>query len=432
MTDLDELNLWYEQQLVGYLWRNDLDRIGFRYDNDWLANQPQFPISIQLPLTENEFSPDTGIAHRFFANLLPEGRARSNIVSSLHISNSDFALLKAIGGECAGAFNILPCTSVPVPPNDWKYAPLCEERLQTLIQRRGQIFRFGETDGVPIRMSLAGAQDKCPVLIKDGQWYLPENDAPTSHILKFQISGFNHVPAFETVLTRLARSLGLPTVDIELRALAGLPADNPASSFVVIKRYDRYQDDAGRNRRLHQEDFCQALGYGYEKKYQAEGGPGFSDCLNLIRDVSDEPALDAPNLIGWQIFNVLAGNSDGHAKNLSLLYTAGNSVRLAPFYDLVCTRALRHVDTNLAFAVGGQYKPGDINKRNWTGFARENDIGERYLFGLIKRQAEQIMDTMAKVFARFTEEYGAYEALQRVKTVIDSQCRRTLKEMNQA
>lgn len=128
MTDLDELNLWHEQQLVGYIWRNDLDRIGFCYDKDWLTSQSPFPLSLKLPLREKEYSPDVGVAHRFFANLLPEGQARTNIVSSLNISNSDFALLKAIGGECAGAFNILPCTSVPVSSCDWKYEPLSEER----------------------------------------------------------------------------------------------------------------------------------------------------------------------------------------------------------------------------------------------------------------------------------------------------------------
>jgi len=429
MTDLDELNLWHEQQLVGYLWRNDLDRIGFRYDEDWLVTQPQFPISLQLPLRENEFSPDDGIAHRFFANLLPEGQARANIVSSLKISNSDFALLKAIGGECAGAFNILPFASVPAPPSDWKYELLSRDRLQALIRRRGQIYSFGKNDGAPIRSSLAGAQDKCPVLLKDGEYYLPENGAPTSHILKFQVPGLSHVPAFETVLTRLAKSLDMPAVDIELRALDGLPADNPADSFVEIKRYDRYQDDSGRTHRLHQEDFCQALGFGHERKYEAEGGPCFSDCLTLIRDVSDEPAFDAQFLIQWQIFNFLAGNSDGHAKNLSLLYSEESSLRLAPFYDLVCTRAIEHLDHNLAFSIGGQHGPGNIMKSNWSDFARENDISQRYLFGLVKQQAEQLLDTIAGVLVKFTDDYGTYNALQRVRIVVESQCKRTLKDI---
>ena len=337
--------------------------------------------------------------------------------------------MKAIGGECADAFNLLPFTSVPVPPDEWRYEAFSEGRLRTLVRRRGQIYGFGGNGDRPIRLSLAGAESKCPGLIRDGRFFLPENGAPTSHILKFQISGFSRVPAFQTLLTKLAQSLGLPATDIELHTLDGLPAENPDDSFVVIERYDRYKDEADQVQRLHQEDFCQALGYGHGRKYQAEGGPGFPDCLRLIRDVSDEPALDAPVLIEWQIFNFLAGNSDGHAKNLSLLYSAGNSLRLAPFYDLVCTRAIRHVDAHLALSIGGQHNPGNISKQHWSDFARENEIGQRYLFGLVKQQAEQMLDTIAKVLTDFTDEHGAYAALQRVRTVVESQCKRTLKDL---
>ncbi len=430
MTDTDELNLWYEQQLVGYIWRNDLDRIGFRYDNAWLKDESRFAISLQLPLREDEFSPDEGIAHRFFANLLPEGQARTNIVSSLKIPDSDFALLKEIGGECAGAFTILPYTSAPIPVEDWKYVILSKERLQALIKRQGQIYNLRQSDRSHIRLSLAGAQDKCPVLIKNGDFLIPENEAPTSHILKFQIADLSHVPAYETLLIRLAHSLGLPTVEVELQVLDGLPAEKPGDSFIIIKRYDRYQDEEGIIHRLHQEDFCQALGYGFEKKYQGDGGPAFADCMDLIKTRSDEPAIDAEFLLKWQIFNLLAGNSDGHAKNLSLVYSGGNSLRLALFYDLVCTRAIENIDTSLAFAIGGERDPGQINKKHWSDFAEETDTNQRFLLGLVKEQAEQILDTFPAVLQGFYDDYGPYEALQRVEQVVSNQCRRTLKDLN--
>ncbi|HIP52798.1 MAG TPA: HipA domain-containing protein [Chromatiales bacterium] len=90
------------------------------------------------------------------------------------------------------------------------------------------------------------------------------------------------------------------------------------------------------------------------KKYQDSGGPTFADCYQLLQDASTDPAIDIQNLLRWQIFNVLAGNSDGHAKNLSLLYLKNDGIRLAPFYDLVCTRAIERIDYHLAFDVGGQ------------------------------------------------------------------------------
>lgn len=430
MSNIDELNLWHEQDLVGYIWKNDLDRIGFRYDADWLKQESPFPISLKLPLTEEVYSPDKGIAHRFFANLLPEGQARTNIVNSLKIPNSDFSILRAIGGECAGAFNVLPYMSEPKPQKDWRYEPLTEEKLKALIERRGQVYNFKQSDGAPIRLSLAGAQDKCPILVRDGEFYMPENEAPSSHILKFHVSDLTHIPAYETILMRLARKIGLPAVDVELKSLEGSPTDNPSKSFILITRYDRVCDDKGVVHRLHQEDFCQALGYGYDKKYQDDGGPEFSEIINLIKSDSDEPILDVELLLKWQIFNLLAGNSDGHAKNLSILYSGENSLRLAPFYDLVCTRAVEHLDRNLAFAIGGQRDPGQINKQNWIDFAKETDINQRFMLDIVNEQAEQILDKFPSVLKEFKDEYGAYEAIQRVEQVIVNQCQRTIKSLS--
>ena len=424
VTANDELNLWYEDQLVGYLWRNDLDRIGFRYEQDWLSSDSSFPISLQLPLTEHEFLPDEGKAHRFFANLLPEGQARTNIVGNLKISNSDFNLLREIGGECAGALSLLPFTEEPRTQHE--YEKLSEEKLHNLISNRGTIYSLRENES--IRLSLAGAQDKCPVLLKNGEFLLPKNGAPSTHILKFRISDLKHVPAYETVLINLAKNIGLPTVDVELSTLKGEVKDNPDETFIIIKRYDRYEDNGGTIHRLHQEDFCQALGLGYENKYQEKGGPSFSDCLDIVKEHSDDPAVDTNDLLRWQIFNLLAGNSDGHAKNLSLLYKSSYSRRIAPFYDLVCTRAIERIDTKLAFDIGGRAVPGDINQDAWIDFAKECDLGKKYVLQNVREQAEQILESLPVTLESFKNDYGEYPALQRVEQVVKSQCHRTLKD----
>ena len=100
MSDPDTLNLWHEQRLVGQLWRNMAGAIGFRYDHAWSAGGG-FAVSRSLPLAVGEFAPEAGIAHRFFANLLPEGAVHEHIVRDLKLPNTDFDLLQAIGGECA-------------------------------------------------------------------------------------------------------------------------------------------------------------------------------------------------------------------------------------------------------------------------------------------------------------------------------------------
>ncbi len=418
MIDPDALHVWFEERLVGYLWRNPVGAIGFRYEPDWVSTGG-FAVSRTLPLATEDFSAEDSIAHRFFANLLPEGGVREHIVRDLKISNTDFDLLRAIGGECAGALSILPVERNPSA--DRSYRPLPGKELAQLIARRGQIYAAWPKDKRP-RLSLAGAQDKCPVLIRDGHYFLPEGEAPTSHILKFELTDYRHLPAYETFTSHLARQIGLPVVDIELHSIE-------KRFYAQIERYDRVWDSGsdtdGEVQRLHQEDFCQALGYGHEKKYQDSGGPTFADCYQLLQDASTDPAIDTQNLLRWQIFNALAGNSDGHAKNLSLLYLPTGEIRLSPFYDLVCTRAIERIDYHLAFDVGGQRDPGLVSTKHWESLAGECDVGSRFLLRLVEETATSLLEQIGQTKALFEAQYGEYPALQRIERVVTQQCRRT-------
>lgn len=416
MTDPDLLNVWYEHELAGCLWRNQQGFIGFRYDADWIAKE-RFAISLTLPLTEESYAEgDNSIAQRFFANLLPEAGVRTQIVRDLKIPDTDFDLLRAIGGECAGALSILPVEKKPI--TKYEYEVLDDQKLDQFVKRGGQIvFRPGKNRKRP-RLSLAGAQNKCPVLLKEGKYYLPKSEEPTTHILKFEINNYKHVPVYETFTMQLASETGLPVVDTDLREVK-------KQYFSQVQRYDRI-DNNGRIKRLHQEDFCQALGYGYNKKYEDEDGPSFAECFKLVRKVSTDPATDTENLLLWLIFNLLAGNSDGHAKNLSLLYPENGEIRLAPFYDLVCTRAIKRISPDLAFSIGKCVNPGQINKKNWESLAKECDVGGRYLLKLVTETAEHLTDAIKPVRKKFEDKYGKYASLQRIEQVVRKQCRRTL------
>ena len=417
MIDPDALNVWCEAKLVGYLWRNAVGYIGFRYEPEWIANEG-FAISQQLPLREEPFPEEGGIAHRFFVNLLPEGNARERLVRNRKIPNTDFELLREIGGECAGALTILPIEQDAFI--GYSYRPITDEELVNLVARRGLITTTMPKEDKP-RLSLAGAQDKCPILIQDGQYLLPLKESPSSHILKFEVSDYRHVPAYETFLTYLARNIGLPTIDVKLSCSGEI-------YYIVIERYDRVRDKENKIYRLHQEDFCQALGLGHEKKYQEHGGPTFAQCFELVQNVSSDPAVDAEYLLRWQIFNVLAGNSDGHAKNLSFIYYPRGEVRLAPFYDLVCTRAIKYIDSNLAFSVGGERNPGRVMQTQWNTLANDCDVGQKYLNGLVKETGGNLLENMKSAREQFEQQYGEYAALQRVESVVTQQCQRSLRD----
>ena len=416
MSDPDSLNLWHEQRLVGQLWRNPVGAIGFRYDPEWITGGG-FAVSRSLPLAVREFAPEAGVAHRFFANLLPEGTVREHIVRDLKLPNTDFDLLRAIGGECAGALSILPVDQQP--SGHRQYRTLTEKDLANLAARRGQSYAAWPADERP-RLSLAGAQDKCPVLVRDDQYFLPQREAPSSHILKFELADYSHLPAYETFTTQLAAAIGLPVVDIALRSIG-------KTRYAQIARYDRVRDERGEVQRLHQEDFCQALGYGHEKKYQEHGGPSFAQCYRLVQEASSEPAIDAQHLLRWQIFNVLAGNSDGHAKNLSLLHLTDDATRLAPFYDLVCTRAIERIDYHLSFDVGGERNPSVVTPTRWEALAKQCDVRPQFLHNLVQETAAALQGRLGQVREEFEAHYGAYPALQRIEKIVNQQCRRIAK-----
>jgi len=143
VSDSDFLNVWHEQHLVGQLWRSSVGAIGFRYDSKWSAGKG-FSVSRSMPLATREFAPEDGIAQRWFANLLPEGAVRERIVRDLKLPNTDFDLLRAIGGECAGALSILPLDRQPSVQR--LYRPLTPKELADLAARRGQIYAAWPAD----------------------------------------------------------------------------------------------------------------------------------------------------------------------------------------------------------------------------------------------------------------------------------------------
>jgi len=219
---------------------------------------------------------------------------------------------------------------------------------------------------------------------------------------------------------KVISTTGKSMVDITLRSIG-------KTRYAQIARYDRLSDERGEVQRLHQEDFCQALGYGHEKKYQEHGGPSFAQCYRLVQDASSEPAIDVQHLLRWQIFNVLAGNSDGHAKNLSLLHLPDDATRLAPFYDLVCTRAIERIDYHLAFDVGGERNPSVITSAHWEALAKACDVRPQFLGNLVRETAAALLESLGPARETFEARYGAYPALQRIEQIVTTQCRRSEK-----
>lgn len=390
------------------------ESLSFAYSPAWLEDPEAFAVSLSLPLRDAPF--EGGAAAAFFANLLPEGEVRTRVAERLKLSvDNDFALLAALGGDCAGALTL---TEGPAPEPTWHYRPLTSEELAGFV-REGAVFaRVSGQQGV--RLSLAGAQDKLPVCRDgDGNLSLPLDGSPSTHLLKFARKDFRHLPANEAFVTDLARDLGLPAVEVDLLEIAG-------EAQLLVERYDRSRDEDGRVTRLHQEDFCQALGLRPTRKYEGEGGPDFARCFETVADQSAEPALDTESLLRWLVFGFLVGNADGHAKNLSLLRSADGRLRLAPFYDLLSTAIYPALDRHLAMKVGRTSDPGEIGGRDWNDLAAKIGVRASWLLDFVRDMAEALPERAKRVAGPFRERYGDSPALGMILPLLRKRARRAL------
>ena len=231
-----------------------------------------------------------------------------------------------------------------------------------------------------LRLSLAGAQSKVPVVLVDGAVALPMPGQPTTHILKPPISRFTATTENEAFVMRLAAAVGLDVAPVEPRVVRD-------RTFLLVQRYDRALGDDGTVRRIHQEDFCQALGVPPETKYASEGGPTFKDCFALLRSVAARPAVDVLKLLDAVIFNVIAGNADAHGKNFSILYS-GEGPRLAPLYDLLATVAYPDLSPKFAMKIGKRATLAELDAKGWTAFAADAGLG----LPLIRRRVAEISE----------------------------------------
>ncbi|WP_070990167.1 type II toxin-antitoxin system HipA family toxin [Halofilum ochraceum] len=371
----ESLEVWLEGRRAGQLAVAG-GTLVFTYAADYQADPHATPLSLSMPL-DGPACHEGGPAHLFFAGLLPEGRVLEYVARQHRISESNvFGLLEAIGGDCAGAVSVIPADTEGDGASPY-HEPMDARTLAKLL---AELPRWPvRPDHGGIRLSLAGAQNKLPVAFHDGDYALPHGAAASTHILKPAMAVHEDF-AWATVENEafclaLARRVGLPVPRSGIVDLGG--------PVLMLARYDRvWGDDAAGHagfssvRRVHQEDFCQAMALPPSAKYENEGGPGFAACVECVRRHADVPVRDGGALLRWLVFNYLIGNADAHAKNLSFLLR-GAGVELAPFYDLMSTAVYPDHAGNMAMKIGGQYDPAWLVRAEYWKRGAE-DAGVRW------------------------------------------------------
>lgn len=389
-----ELVVWCMEERAGTL-RDLREGLAFEYDADWIAaGRP--PLSRSLPFDAEPAAP---AVHAFFGGLLPEAAPRDMLARQLGVSaGNEFALLEQIGGDCAGAVSLLPEGERPGDrPGSvtWLDDAAVAQLVEELPQRPMHADESGE-----YRLSLAGAQDKLPVVVdpQNGRIGLTTGSQPSTHVLKTPIAGLPATVLNEAFCLALGTELGLGTVRAQPRRAGD-------RELLLVERYDREVVD-GVTRRLHQEDVCQALGVPSERKYQREGGPGLVDCFALVDAVATVPARGKLHLLDAWALSFLVGNHDAHGKNVSLLY-AHDQTEVAPIYDVLSSivyRKVKPMDRKMAMHLGGEYRPAYLRPRHLDRLLSDAGLSARLARRRLVAFADRAERLVAVVQARFEAE----------------------------
>jgi len=415
------------------------------------------PVSIGMPVRREPY--DEIRTEAYFGGLLPEGEGAREAIGKRYRANphNSFSLLRAIGYDCAGAVSLHP-TEIEAGAKDDSEEGTEDEGADPLEQADGFVLA-GRTlsedelyrhivdlprkplfmDAQDLRLSLAGRQDKAAICLLGGEIALPLNGCPTTHILKPPTPEYEGIVQNEAFCLRLAGRLGLSAAPVEIRWAREIP-------YLLVERYDR-KITGDKIRRIHQEDFCQALGVATARKYQNDGGPDFKASFDLLRKTT-QPVRERNALAALMILNYLIGNMDAHSKNFSLLHrpvwaqservsgagelrSAPDWIELAPAYDLTCTRVYDDLTPKMAMKIGEYYEEDRLFPRHWQRQCKEIGYSYPALRETIRQQAENLPQLAAEERDRLIRENLFHPVIDRMMRLFEARIDRTLKRFEQ-
>lgn len=380
------LRVWANAQPMGWF-GHEAGQYFFQYDGGWLSSATAYVLAPQFALQPE---PHVGEPVKiFFANLLPEGVALDEILSAKHMRNaSPFEIIGQLGEELPGVLSVRSEGSEPT--GQLQYSPLDKEAFSQRIKERDQQKPL-LTSNARSSMSLPGAQDKLGLRYdpQRGQLYDSVGSTPTTHIAKPDTRLVNYQPSAinEYLCMRLAAAIKLPVPPVHLIQVP--------ETVYIVQRYDRIVLD-GQVKCLHQIDGCQLLGLGQDWKYERQGLVSLKRIVEALRGLQLQ-AKDLLNFQRWVMYNYLIGNSDAHAKNISVLIDE-TGFALAPFYDLLCVQV--YGDDKLALYIGDDDRYDSIGAHSWEAFCDDCGFGFKPTLTLFRKMAQDVLKNWAKVAAQ--------------------------------
>jgi serine/threonine-protein kinase HipA len=409
-------------RIVGWLERMDAsDDPRFVYEADYVS-EGSVAVSARLPLRTDPFDPRRVLP--YLQGLLPESYdTRLRWAQQLGATPDDaFAMLAAMGWDCPGAVQFCrPDELDGLASRSGDHEPVGDDRIAARLR---QLSQDPASWAMPDEhWSLAGQQEKFALAAIDGRWHEAHGAAPTTHIVKPGIGTLRFQALVEHVTMRAVAALGIDVAETRYLRFEDQCA-------VVVQRFDRAVSDDGSIARLHQEDFCQAVGREPTRKYEQRGGPTLADMVAVVKRHSKDDGADGLALADFLVVNVVAGAPDGHSKNISLLYLPDGGW-VAPLYDLATGLGYekRSVDRTVALSVGGEREVARIRRRQWVKAAETLGLDPDAMCRRVAQLASRFPGAFTSALAELQDAPGADEIESRALPSLEAHCERLLEQL---
>lgn len=414
-SQYQELYVYMNEIHVGTLVRGPVSHLQFTYDQSWLDLKDTRPISLSMPLTEIPYK--GAIVDYYFDNLLPDSDLIRQRIQARFNSPSKkcFDLLSLIGGDCVGALQIL---TQPKVKNARKISavPMTEQKIARLLMHY-KTAPLGMDRELDFRISIAGAQEKTALLWYKNRWHLPQGTTPTSHIVKLPIGKIEHSGI------DLSESVENEWLCLKILSAYHLPVNQAKIvqfekiKTLVVERFDRRWTQKGDwLMRLPQEDLCQALGRPGGLKYEADGGPGIQDMMNILLG-SSEAANDRKRFMKSVFLFWVLGAIDGHGKNFSFYIGPQGRYQLTPLYDVISAyplaakKQIEWSKLKMAMALKSKNKHylwNMIQLRHWLIMAKRCQFSEFLMQEIIDEVCDNMEGVIQKVSQTLPPSFPRY------------------------
>ena len=297
--------------------------------------KPEDFVSLVMPVRPETWSWPS--LHPFFQMNLPEGFLLSTLKEQLgpHLGSRPLDLLAVVGRNSIGRVQVASAGGLE--------ASVATLDLQKLLHGKRSVDVFMELLHMYAASGVSGVVPK--FLSPETRALFGKGTVKTErHIIKSSSEKLPYLALNEYLGMQVAARSGAAVARTKV---------SDDGQVLIVERFDVSEEGM----RLGFEDCCSLLGLAPEDKYNST----WERVTRLVADFVPDSQLVASReqLALTLLLTYALGNADCHTKNLALLYSHENDVRLAPIYDML---------TIIAYDSYAQNPPGMFvgGRKSWT------------------------------------------------------------------